>query len=115
MAFIQITNAETFIKSSTIEGWAITKVDGGKIFTIQETPFEIAFENGDLLIPDIFGRTIYLNANQCIEMVKIVFTKIERTKTNEWYEGELEVRTGYTNSMDTAKPLSLKDCKNICG
>jgi hypothetical protein len=48
-------------------------------------------------------------------MVNITFTKVERTKTTEWYEGELEVRTGYTNSMDTAKPLSLKDSKNICG
>lgn len=115
MAFIQITNAETFIKSSTIEGWVITKVDGGKIFTTQETPFETAFENGYLLITDIFGRTIYLNANQCIEMVKIAFTKVERTNTTEWYEGELEVRTGYTNSMNTATPLSLKKCKNICG
>jgi hypothetical protein len=115
MAFIQITNAETFIKSSTIEGWVITKVDGSKIFTTQETPFDKAFENGYLLITDIFGRTIYLNANQCIEMVKTPFTKVERTNTTELYEGELEVRTGYTNSMDTAKPLSLKDCKNICG
>ena len=115
MAFIQITNAETFIKSTTIEGWVITKVDSGRVFTTQETPFEKAFENGYLLITDIFGRTIYLNANQCIEMVKIAFTKVERTKTTEWYEGKLEVRTGYTNSMDTAKPLSLKDCNNICG
>lgn len=115
MAFIHITNAETFIKASTTNGWVIIKVDGGKVFTTQETPFEKAFENGYLLITDIFGRTIYLNANQCIEMVKIVFTKIERTKTTEWYEGELEVRTGYTISQDIAKPLSLKDCKNICG
>lgn len=115
MAFIHITNAETFIKSSTINGCIITKVNGGKIFTTQETPFEKAFENGYLLITDIFGRTLYLNANQCIEMVKTAFTKVERTKTTEWYEGELEIRTGYTNSMDTAKPLSLKDCKNICG
>lgn len=115
MAFIQITNAETFIKSSTINGWVITKIDGGKIFTTQETPFEKGFANGYLVITDIFGRTIYLNANQCIEMVYITFTKVERTNATEWYEGELEVRTGYTNSMDTAKPLSLKDCKNICG
>ena len=115
MAFIQIINAETFIKATIIDGWVITKVDGGKIFTTQETPFEKAFENGYLLITDIFGRTLYLNANHCIEMAKIAFTKVEKTNTTEWYEGELVVRMGYTNSMDTAKPLSLKDCKNICG
>jgi hypothetical protein len=115
MAFIHITNADTLIQSSTISGWVITKVDGGKIFTTQETPFETGFANGYLVITDIFGRTIYLNAYQCIEMVNITFTKVERTDKVEWYEGELEIRTGYTNSMDTATPLSLKENKNICG
>jgi hypothetical protein len=115
MAFIQITNAETFIKSSTINGWVITKVDGGKIFTTQETPFEKAFENGYLLITDIFGRTIYLNANQCIEMVKTAFTKIEYIDTMEWYEGTPEIRKGYSSSDDVLKPLSLKNISKICG
>ena len=115
MAFIHIANADTLIQSSTISGWVITKTDGGRIITTQETPFEKAFENGYLLITDIFGRTLYLNANQCIEMVKTAFTKVERTDKVEWYEGELEIRTGYTNSMDTATPLSLKKNKNICG
>jgi hypothetical protein len=115
MAFIQITNAETFIKSSTINGWVITKVDGGKIFTTQETPFEKAFENGYLLITDIFDRTIYLNANQCIEMVKTAFTKIEYIDTMEWYEGTPEIRKGYSSSDDVLKPLSLKNISKICG
>lgn len=115
MAFINILNKEIKVKKTIVNGWVITKIDGGKIYTTQETPFEKAFEKGYLLITDIFGRTIYLNAHQCIEMVEIAFTYLEYEDKKEWYEGKLDVRQGYTNSMETAKPLSLKDCKNICG
>ena len=115
MAYIKIVNTDRLVNESVLSGWAITKVDGGRIFTTQETPFDKAFENGYLLITDIFGRTIYLNAKQCIEMVKIAFTKIEYSDKIEWYEGTPEIRKGYTSSDDVLKPLSLKDCKNICG
>ena len=114
MAFIQITNAETFIKSSTINGWAITKVDGSKIFTTQETPFEKAFENGYLLITDIFNRTIYLNSKQCIEMVNTPLTRIDYKDKTEWYEGTPEIRKGFSVSDDILKPLSIQNNKNIC-
>lgn len=115
MAFINILNTQIEVKNTIVNGWVITKVDGGKIFTTQETPFEKAFENGYLLITDIFGRTLYLNANQCIEMVNIAFTHIEYDNKTEWYEGILEVRKGYTVSQDIAKPLSIKNTQNICG
>ena len=115
MAYIKIVNTDRLVNESVLSGWAITKVDGGKIFTTQETPFDKAFENGYLLITDIFDRTIYLNANQCIEMVKTAFTKIEYIDTMEWYEGTPEIRKGYSSSDDVLKPLSLKNISKICG
>lgn len=115
MAYIKISNEENLVKESICNGWAITKVDGNRIFTTQETPFEKAFENGYLLITDIFGRTIYLNANQCIEMVNITLTQIVYKDKTEWYEGQPEVRKGYSCSDDVLKPLSVHNNKNICG
>lgn len=115
MAYIKILNSDTIVKDSIVNGWTITKIDGTRIFIAQDNPFEKAFENGYLLITDIFGRTIYLNANQCIEMVNMPFTRIEYDGKTEWYEGTPEIRRGYSNSMDIATPLTLKNNKNICG
>ena len=114
MAFIHIANADTLIQSSTISGWVITKIDGGRIITTQETPFEKAFENGYLLITDIFNRTIYLNSKQCIEMVNTPLTRIDYKDKTEWYEGTPEIRKGFSVSDDVLKPLSIQNNKNIC-
>lgn len=114
MAYIKIVNTDRLVNESVLSGWAITKVDGGRIFTTQETPFEKAFENGYLLITDIFNRTIYLNANQCIEMINTPLTKIEYNDKTEWYEGTPEIRKGFSVSDDILKPLSIQNNKNIC-
>ena len=115
MAYIKIVNTDNLVKESIVNGWVITKVDNTKIYITQDNPFEKAFENGYLLITDIFGRTIYLNAKQCIEMVNTPLTRIDYKDKTEWYEGTPEIRKGYSVSDDVLKPLSLKNCKNICG
>jgi hypothetical protein len=114
MAYIKIVNTDRLVNESVINGWEITKVDGTKIHITQNNPFEKAFENGYLLITDIFNRTIYLNAKQCIEMVQINLTRIEYSDKIEWYEGTPEIRKGYSSSDDVLKPISLQNNKNIC-
>lgn len=115
MAYIKIVNADRLVSESVISAWVITKSNNDRIFVATDNPFKTAFSNGYIDITDIFGRKILLNTNLCIEMVQISLTRIEYKDKTEYYEGELEVRKGYSVSDDVAKPLSIKNTTKICG
>ena len=115
MAYIKIVNADRLISESVISAWVITKSNNDRIFVATDNPFKTAFSNGYIDITDIFGRKILLNTNLCIEMVQISLTRIEYKDKTEYYEGELEIRKGYSVSDDVAKPLSIKNTTQICG
>lgn len=114
--FINILNESTFVKSSKVTAWIITKINGEKVYTITDSPFKVAFENGYISITDIFSRNMLINSHQCIDMVQTILTIVETTnKGIEYYNGDFEIHIGYTCSMDTIKPLSLNDTTKICG
>lgn len=115
MAYIKIIDTTNLVSESVISAWVITKSNNDRIFAITDNPFKTAFSNGYIDITDIFGRKILLNTNLCIEMVQISLTRVEYKDKTEYYEGELEIRKGYSSSDDVAKPLSIKNTSKICG
>lgn len=114
--FIHILSEKTFVKSTKALAWVITKINGEKVYTITDSPFKVAFENGYISISDIFGRNILINSHQCIDMVQTILTIVETTdKGTQYYNGDFEVHCGYSSSMDTATPLSVENTTKICG
>lgn len=114
MAYIKIIDTTKLISESVISAWVITKSNNDRIFVITDNPFKNLFNNGYIDITDIFGRKILLNTQLCVEMMQISLTKIVFEDKVDYYEGELEIRKGYSASDDVAKPLSPKTTNNIC-
>lgn len=114
MAYIKIIDTTKLVSESVISAWVITKSNNERIFVVTDNPFKTLFNNGYIDITDIFGRKILLNTQLCIEMVQIKLTEIVYEDKVEYYEGNLEIRKGYSVSDDVAKPLSPKTTNNIC-
>lgn len=114
MAYIKIIDTTKLISESVISAWVITKSNNDRIFVITDNPFKNLFNNGYIDITDIFGRKILLNTQLCVEMMQIKLTEIVYEDKVEYYEGNLEIRKGYSVSDDVAKPLSPKTTNNIC-
>ena len=114
MAYIKIIDTTNLISESVISAWVITKSNNERIFIVTDNPFKTLFNNGYIDITDIFNRKILLNTQLCIEMVQIKLTEIVYEDKVEYYEGNLEIRKGYSVSDDVAKPLSPKTTNNIC-
>ena len=115
MAYIKIIDTTKLVSESVISAWVITKSNNDRIFVVTDNPFKNLFNNGYIDITDIFDRKILLNTQLCIEMVEMPLTKIVFEDKVEYYEGELEIRKGYSVSDDVAKPLSIKNTTKICG